>query len=183
MGYKLLDPQPGVREPYVAGAPGDQPTGLAWDERGPGLYPNERAFVLASGAFVAVSVEPTRLENNAGVVLWGNARWIERDGTTRLDGAGKHVETDHRHTVGADLLAAHPLDTFSRELLLLMLGELPALPDDEEAEPETVLLWSDQARAEASIALEIASARQSMKAPDPAALLGLALEGRAEDVS
>ena len=104
-------------------------------------------MALASGGMVAVSVQLTRLTNNAGVSVQGNARWIDRTGETRLDAAGEHVETDISHTITADCIATHPPADVAREVLLLLLGAAPDAP---------LVQWSDENRAQASMPVEIA---------------------------
>lgn len=153
MGYKLLDPQPGPRA-----------VELDYDQRGPGLYPGETALDLGSRLYVAVSVEPTWLDNGAGVDLWGNVRWIEKSGATHLTAAEQHVETNIRHSAPAEFLKVHPLEVVMRETLLLLIGETVEEP---------AVMWSDEVRAQASIRTAVESVRQA-KAPDAAALLGLA---------
>jgi hypothetical protein len=159
MAFELLQPQPPAREPD-----------LAWADLGPGLYAGETALQLTSDIFVAVSAEPRWQENGAGVEIIGDARWIKKDGSTKLCPSGAHVESHVSHSVSAEFLAAHPLDVVLRETLLLLIGE----PVDDPA-----VQWSDAVKVQANIRVAIKSVKQA-RMPDPARLLGLVAAGPAD---
>lgn len=100
---------------------------LKWEELGPGLYPNEIAVALTSGEKVAVSVDPTWLENGSGVVLDGNARWIDDTGRTKLAPDDAHVEANLKVTATTADVKAFGLKPLAKDVAIMLLGEGPRL--------------------------------------------------------
>lgn len=152
MSYTLLDPQPAPRDPA-----------LAWEEVGPGLYPDELALDLGDGLLVAVDVQARWLENGAGVELIGNARWIDIDGRTHLTD-GTHVETTLQPGASPGFVDAFGISTLQRHVLLALIGR---------PEPLGPWVWSEAALASVDIRQAVARVAQ-VKPADVGALLGLA---------
>lgn len=161
MGYSKADPQPGARD-----------AALAYEDIGPGLYPDETAVKLDTGELVAVSVRPEWLANGSGVALRGWARWIDADGRTHLCPSGQDVELEFCHTASAVDVAAHGVPALAAEVLKLLLGEEPAEVEiDDGTAP--LIGWSPEVRLNASIRHAITSVAATKTASDAGALLGL----------
>lgn len=94
-----------------------------YDIVGPGLYPDESVYTLDTGEDVAISVKPQWSPNGAGVafLVWG--RWINEDGSTKLDIDGQEVEVSYSHGFDAASIEEHGLPLLMREMLLMVLGE------------------------------------------------------------
>lgn len=164
MSYTLLDPQPGPRADT-----------LSYDQAGPGLYPDETALLLDDGTLVAVSVTPKWLDNGGGVDFKGYARWIEADGTTKLDAFGQHVEVCLSHAPDAVTVQQFGVPKMAKDVLLTMLGETRELVVHEEgAEPAVITAWSSDFLANVRIRDHIAIVDHTgPNAIDPTSLLGL----------
>lgn len=139
MGYTRIHEQPASRDPA-----------LAYEERGPGLYTDETAYALDGGEKVAVSVASRRLENGGGVVFQAWARWIEPDGTTKLDADGQEVETTFQHTADAGMVDNLTIPVIAKEMLLAVLGE-PATTRELDGEKIPLVAWGNDLRLDVSI--------------------------------
>ena len=84
MSYTKVSPQPQLRDPNNDAV------------SAPGLYPSEVAVQLDTGEYVAVYVERTWQENNAGLAFYTSARLINADGSTKLCVAGKEIVIEVR---------------------------------------------------------------------------------------
>lgn len=135
---------------------------LAYDELGAGLYEDETLFELDTGEEVAVSVKATRFGNGSGLEVIGWVRWIEEDGTTRLDSGGNELEGEYRHSFPIGQVEALGVPALCKSVLLIMLGEEPELV---EVNP------SDEVRYNASIRCAIATANATANPLDTGDLL------------
>lgn len=136
----------------IANQPGARDAKLEWDERGPGLYDGE-VLVALDDNFVAVSADAEWPENNNGLVLKGCARWCDKDGQTILS-RETHVEVTCNHNFSAWHASNFALADLKKEVILLMLGEAPALLREEVP----ILDVSDDVRLHSSIRQAIACA-------------------------
>lgn len=167
MTFERLDPQPGARE-----------AGLPDDEAAPGLYPGEVALRLSGGPLVALSVEHPWLETGEGLSIRACARWIARDGRTRLTALGQHVETNASWTASNVDVAAWGKAPLVREVALLALGEPPQLMrevPEAEGPPSgrPVVDVAEDVRLSWSIRNAVKLVGGAAPAADVAALLGL----------
>jgi hypothetical protein len=92
-----------------------------YDVVGPGLYPDEEAKWEPNGSGVALTV-------------WG--RWIEDDGSSKLDFHNQDTEVAYSHGFTTLDLENHGLAALMREMLLLVLGEPADLEKDVHVDPE-----------------------------------------------
>lgn len=109
MSYTVMNPQPAARDPAASGIAA-------------GLYPNEVAVTLDDGQDVAVYVEGSPTDNNAGLIFYASARAIAADGTTQLHGATQLV-TEFQHTSNHDEVALYGADALAKCHILAVLGE------------------------------------------------------------
>jgi hypothetical protein len=107
-----------------------------YDEVGPGLYPDESVYTLDTGEEVAISVKPKWEPNGMGLSLtvWG--RWINEDGSTKLDADGQEVEVAYSHGFDAEAAEKYDLSVLMKEMLLLVLGEEAEEEEDVHVDPE-----------------------------------------------
>ena len=157
---KKLDPQPGSRAPIAV--EGAEPLALGWDVVAPGLYPDETAFDLGDGLFVAVDVQAV-WQANGDVALLGNARWIDRDGQTHLTPEGEHVETSLPANATPGFVDALGIPALQRHVALALLGE----PSEAGG-----FVWPEAVLASVDIRRAVARVKQAT-APDLGALLGV----------
>jgi hypothetical protein len=167
VGFIKLDPQP---EPRASG--------LDYDTRAPGLYPDETALKLSEGFLVAVSVVPKRMDNGGGVAFTAWARWIHGDGTVRLDRHGNEVELCVTRTADGAMIERFGLAGFARDLVLMMLGEEPSLMIDVDVgegavEPRPLVDVHREIRFSASIRQAIGAAKAAAPFLDAGELLEL----------
>ena len=165
---------------------------LAYDDRGPGLWPGEVRISLDDGELVAVAVKPTWLANNAGAEIYACARIVEADGSTKLSEDGEHVEVEFRDKRPMSEIEQFGIEAVCREFVLLVLGE-PATVVDRPNPPEAIaaaeaagesaipptfrapiIPWAEDLRRNASVryARDVVRAMNG-RASDAAALLGL----------
>jgi hypothetical protein len=113
----------------------------------PGLYPDEDVLKLSTGETIAVSVEPKWRENR--LVLKCFARWLEKDGSTRISPDGQPLEVETSHTFDDAWLEAHSESELATEIIRLMIGEEPAmvkvdsrpkLPPPDEGYPDGTIV-------------------------------------------
>jgi hypothetical protein len=119
-----------------------------------------------------------RLVNGGGVSIKAWARWIEADGTSKIDGFGNDVELDFIHNADAITVDTYGIDALTRECLLAMLGEpltLRDVPVGEGEEPlrMPILGWSDEFLLNVNIKVAIANANVATPLADAAGLLDL----------
>lgn len=133
MSYKKLTRKIAPRDPVMLIR---DPNGIPspYDERAPGLYPDETALALEDGTEVAVSVERHWLGNGAGIGFHAFARAIEEDGTTKLSPNEKHIEAALTFNCDPLTLAAFGADNIAADLARVVLGEPQKLLRDVETE-------------------------------------------------
>lgn len=163
--YKLMKSPPPPRDPK-----------LGYEVVGPGLYEGETAVVV-NGEYIAVSASSHRLENGGGASLKAWGRWIEEDGTTKLDRQGKEVEIDFIHTADAVTVDMYGLDKLVKECLLAILGEPPTMRtvpvEDGEDMEMPILGWSEGFLLNVNINVAIDNAKKAKPIHDAAKLLDL----------
>ena len=171
MAFTKMDPQPERRDPT-----------LNADTIAPGLYPGEVAvridMVLPLNPPIAVSAEPKRLANGAGVAVTAKARWIRSDGQSRVDKHRQEIATSTSANFGPHEARLHGARALAKELLLLLLGEpaqlMKSVPLEGGGTSERpVLDVSDEVRLNASIREAIASVADTGPEEDAAAILGI----------
>lgn len=111
MSYTKINPQPAARA-----------STLAANEIGPGLYPNEVAVTLDTGQDVAVYVDATPTDNNAGIIFYASARAIAADGTTLLHGNIQMV-TECQHASSQAEVTQYGASALAQCMALAVLGE------------------------------------------------------------
>ena len=143
--------------------------GGTYDERAPGLYPDETAVDLDDGSLVAVSVERHWNSNGAGLAFHAYARLIEPDGTTVA--APNDADLESVITFNADpvTLDKYGEQAIADDLARLVLGEETQLkrevPVEDGAEPLEVAIVSpsEEAKLNASIRFQARAAKASTK--------------------
>lgn len=144
MSYTKMTTQPAARAPDAQGI-------------APGLYPGEIAVTLDdTGAAVAVYVEGSPTDNNAGIDYYASARAINADGSTIVHSnvqivTEMHYNADHGSVsvIGADVLA--------KNCILAVLGEaIQPIPNTNPPHPviaadaATLANWSIRSMLSAS---------------------------------
>jgi len=163
MSYTLMNPQPAQRA-VDASTISD-----------PGLYLDEVAVTLDTGEHVAVYVERTWQENNAGLVFYASGRLINADGSTMLCVAGKEVVIEFNHLSSLAEIGAYGIDDLTKCHLLAVLGEpIPQVTIDANGTEVTqpMIPWSETNLANWSIRHAIASVAVAGAASNLGALLG-----------
>jgi hypothetical protein len=147
-----------------------------YDEVGPGLYPDESVYTLDTGEDVAISVKPQWAPNGAGVTLYVWGRWINEDGSTKLDVDGQEVEVAYTHGFNTAAIEEHGLSLLMKEMLLLVLGEEAEaeleVPTDKDTPDKIKVLHAPQdVRLGASIRHAIKHVKEAGDLKLPADLL------------
>ena len=142
MSYTKVSPQPPLRDPNS--------TSIS----APGLYPCEVAVQLDTGDYVAVYVERTWQENNAGLTFYTSARLTNADGSTKLCVAGKEIVIEFRHNSAQAEITAYGADALAKEHVLAILGEpltqVP-VPGGTAGETMPMIPWGPDFLANVSI--------------------------------
>ena len=136
---------------------GNRASSLAYEDLGPGLYPDETLYRLDTGDLVAASIRTDRHAQTNGMIFKAWVRVVDETGQTRVDSADNELEIEHHHAVDPGTLAQRSQTEVARDLLRLMLGEDPATHDvDGEQVPWMQL--SDDVRASISVRQALAVA-------------------------
>lgn len=144
MSYTKMTTQPALRDPSA--------TGIA-----PGLYPDEVAVTLDdTGDAVAVFVEGTPTDNNAGIAYYASARAINADGSTILHGSVQIV-TEMTHNADHGTVDSIGADVLAKNCVLAVLGEaIQPIPNTDPPQPviaadaTTLANWSIRTMLSAS---------------------------------
>jgi hypothetical protein len=113
-----------------------------YDTVAPGLYPDEKVYLLDTGEKIALSVSTARKPNGGGMDFTGWARVIEDDGRTMLDKADAEMELEFRWSCDAGTFErldeeASPAEVkVGREIMLMMLGEPPTMAPIAGGDPD-----------------------------------------------
>lgn len=147
MPYSLADPQPAPRDAEMEDS-----------DVGPGLYPDETAYLLDTGELVAVSVKSSWLQNGGSVEICAWVRAIDAAGQTVMCGASE-LEIEYRHTFDAGSVTRLTVPVIATEVLKAMLGEDPAteIVDGDEV---ALVPISPDARNDISIRVQLATIAQ-----------------------
>jgi hypothetical protein len=162
MGYTVTNPQPA---PRAADA-----TAIS----DPGLYTDEVAVTLDTGDCVAVYVERTWQENNAGLVFYASGRLINADGSTKLCPNGSEVVVEFNHLSSLAEISTNGIDALTKCHLLAVLGEpITQVTIDANGTEVTqpMIPWSDTSLANWSIRHAISSVAEVGAASNLGALL------------
>lgn len=134
MAYSLTDPQPD------------------------NLQANETALTLDDGTIAAISVNPTWLDNNSGVMFRAVARHINADGSPCLCGNGVPVQTTLTHTALTSDVTELGQDAISAAVLKAVLGEpAPTRVKDGATIPIVGIDGSGAESASIRVAAELAA--------------------------
>lgn len=115
------------------------------------LFVGETAIQLDDGTTVAVAVEPTWLENGAGVSFLATARHIDAEGATQLGPHGQYLRTGFTFTADPSQAASKKqISAIAKEMLFALLGEPPTMRTIKGVEIPLLAL-SDEVRANANI--------------------------------
>lgn len=162
MSYTKVSPQPQLRDPNND------------DIAAPGLYPSEVAVQLDTGEYVAVYVERTWQENNAGLAFYTSARLINADGSTKLCVAGKEIVIEVRTASVQKDIQDYGADALTKEHVLAVLGEPTTqvpVPDGQPGETMSMMRWDANFLANISIRQAIAAVACAGKVTSLAELL------------
>lgn len=96
---------------------------LPYEDVGAGLYDDETLITLDSGEEIAVSVAAERIAHTGGVVVIAWARWVNDDGSTRLDPTGQEMENEYRHSFPPEQVETIGVDALCRGVVKAMIGE------------------------------------------------------------
>jgi hypothetical protein len=91
-----------------------------------GLQPDETSVTLDTGESVAVCAQVDRNHGNT-VAIISNARQIDATGATISDANGHQVTSSASHQFQPEIVAQYTLPALTKEMLRLVMGELPAL--------------------------------------------------------
>lgn len=117
----------------------------------------EAVVELDSGDLVAVVCTACRDHLSNDLVYCAKARWIDGEGVTLADSAGRPVSTSHTYRAMASDVEMFGPAGLPKECLLLVLGE-PLTP--REGYPEITLIpWGADVVSQCSIRNAIASAK------------------------
>jgi hypothetical protein len=160
MSYTLMNPQIPARAADAVGI-------------APGLYPDEVAVTLDTGQGVAVYVESTVPDNNAGLNFYASARAINSDGSTQLNGNTQLV-TEFQHASSQAELKAYGAGPVGLCMVLAALGEpitqVSVVSGDATVE-QGMIPWDANFLLSVSIRTMLAMAATSNTSINAAALL------------
>lgn len=143
-----------------------------------GLFPGEVAVRLETLHLIGVRFHRKRLGTGAGVLIEAVARWITGTGAQRTEADGDPIMVAFPYSASMAEIEKHGLPALTKEVGLIVLGELPTMVDVPVAEGEPavqapMIPVSDEVRLNASIRKAIALAADSAVTADSGTILGV----------